>query len=164
MNNIFIKFVDSIKEPVKLFKTNNKSIKKYNESEEFISDDPEPKLYSNTVGKNNIIKIFEEYEYSDDLIYSLKPPKTCETKLKSNDKCNLLPLDEIKLYKLDNLNNNICLNCGLLTNNNFEINIKKSKYVIYNTIKYNNLKGIYTCGCTEKKIYKKYYKFYKKFQ
>ncbi len=144
MNNIFIKIVNSIKEPIKLFTpVDKKQVKYYNESEEFISDDPEPKLYSNTVGKNNIIKIFEEYEYSDDLVYSFE-----NNKKKINNKIlhkkNKYPCNDNKIFVQPS---NKCDKCGLYINNKIKITYKKNKYLIFNNIKHNPLYGIYHCGC-----------------
>ncbi len=148
MNNIFIKFVNTIKEPVKIFNLDNKNkVKLFNESEEFISEDSEPKLYTNTVGSNNLIKIFEEYEYSDDIVYNIKKSK--ENKNIKNDK-NISKIKPVQfnLNKLQTKQENKikCKKCGLFVNKKI-VNFGYNKYQVVNNIKFNPLFGIYHCAC-----------------
>ncbi len=142
MNDIFYKFVNTIKEPVKIFST--KSIQKpiYNldnnfSTDDFVSSDEEPKLYTNNINKNNFIKIFEEIDYSDELVYNLRP-KEKEIQLK-----------KVKLKH--KITKNKCKKCGLYLINDKHDYFKINYCPFY--LKYNELKGIYHCGCEEKNYY-----------
>ncbi len=155
MNNIFIKFVETIKEPVKIFniKSNKKTFDyswdlKYG-TEDIVSSDEEPVLYDNFISHNHIIKIFDEYEYSDDIVYKFKN-KTQIPNLKPDN----YSIDCETKNNLDLLINSVvrikCDLCGLFLKNLMDNQYKYYKYnryFIVNTIKYNNLKYIYNCGC-----------------
>lgn len=142
MNDIFYKFVNKIKEPVKIFTTRNIQEPNYDLDNNFSTDDiassdEEPKLYTNNINKNNLIKIFEEIDYSDELIYNLKP-KEKEIQAK-----------KVKL-KQKNIKNK-CKKCGLYLINGKNNYLKINYPPFY--LKYNELKGIYHCGCEEKVYY-----------
>lgn len=75
MNNIFIKFIETKKELIKIFsvktnKTNFDNLFNFEYwSEDILLSDEEPNLYDNFVSHNHVIKVFDEYEYSDDIVY-----------------------------------------------------------------------------------------------
>jgi hypothetical protein len=152
--NIFIKFINTINEPVKILSSNinkfsnTKKSLQSNLTDEIISSDEEPKLYSNYINysnSENIIKIFEEYEYSDDLVYKIK-----ENINKHKEQPNIdIPNLKKEITQIHTIKNFKCINCKLykkIYDYQYE-SAKYPKYYIENQIKFNPLIGIYTCYC-----------------